>query len=120
MKRMGMRSSNLRRPIRDGRLGSSGSARRWLARVEPSARSGGFLATRSTEDGGSHHGLRRHRRGRAWAGDKEADMRKDVKVRGGLWCSSDFGSSPGVGGGGSSSLVTKRARPRHSEIVRRR
>jgi hypothetical protein len=32
---------------------------------------------RSMEDGGSHHGLRGHRRGRAWAGNEDADTRKD-------------------------------------------
>jgi hypothetical protein len=39
--------------------------------------------TRSTEGGGCHHGLCKCQRGRAWAGDEEADMRKDGEVRGG-------------------------------------
>jgi hypothetical protein len=83
---------------RDRWLGSSGGARRclaqharWLqgrlARVEPTARSGGSLTMRSTptrsmEDRGSHHGLRGRHRGQAWAGDEEPDTRKNIKVEG--------------------------------------
>jgi hypothetical protein len=37
-----------------------------------------------------------------------------------MWCSSGFGSSVDGGGGGSSSSATKRVRPRHNEMVRRR
>jgi hypothetical protein len=54
------------------------------------------------------------------AGDEEANTRKDGEVGGGggLWCSSNFDSSPCGGSGGSSSSATKRARPRCSETVR--
>jgi hypothetical protein len=45
-------------------------------------------------------------------------MKKDSEAGGGLWCSSGFGSS--LGGGGSSSSVTKPARLRCSETVRQR
>jgi hypothetical protein len=72
--------------------------------------------TRSTEGGGSHHGLRGRWRGQAWAADEEVDTRKDNEVSegGGLWCSSGFGSSPG----GSSSSAASRAGPRCCETVR--
>jgi hypothetical protein len=96
MKRKGMRSSNLHHPIRDGWLRLSSGAQRQPAQcmrrhqgrltgVEPSALSGGSLATRSTstwstEDGGSHHSLRGRRWGRARASDEEVDTRKDGEV----------------------------------------
>jgi hypothetical protein len=110
MKQKGMQSSNLHHPIGDRWLGSSGGARWWLAqharwlqgqlaRVEPTARSGGSLTMRSTptrsmEDRGSHHGLRVRHRGQAWAGDEEPDTRKNIKVEGVGACVSPLASVP--------------------------
>jgi hypothetical protein len=59
--------------------------------------------------------------GSGQVGDEDVDTKNVGEVSGveGLWCSSGFGSSPGNGSGGSSSLATKQARPRGSETVRR-
>jgi hypothetical protein len=59
----------------------------WLAGVEPRARTGGSLTTRSSpirsmENRGSHQGLRRRPRDRARAGNEEADANRDWKVKG--------------------------------------
>jgi hypothetical protein len=64
--------------------------------------------TRSTEDGGSHRGPCGHRQGRVWAGSGEADIGRVSEVRGSLWCTSGFGSSPDSGSTISSSSATSR------------
>jgi hypothetical protein len=72
--------------------------------VEPSTRSGGSLLARSTptwstEDGGSHHGLHGRRWGWAWAGDEEANTRKDDDIggEGGGACGAPLASVPLLG-----------------------
>jgi hypothetical protein len=63
-------------------------AQGWLTGVEPRARSGVSLRTRSsptgsTEDRGSHQGLHGHWRGWPQAGDEEEDTKRYGEVGGG-------------------------------------
>jgi hypothetical protein len=52
------------------------------------------------------------------ADDEEANTRKDGEVGGGgLWCYSNFGSSPDDGGGRRSSSAASRAGPMLCEMV---